>query len=70
MSAPKDTITLPPLPSTDLLAWVMSKPQDAAAYIRAIRSMSRLEVVVVQNGVTKRFPLVLSGENAMVELKL
>ena len=53
-----------------LLAWVIQNPQEVAAYLAAVRALRGLEIVVTQNGVTKKFPVMLSGENAVVSVSL
>ena len=68
MSAPN--APLPAAPAGSLLKWVVERPHEVAAYLEALRALGRLEIVVVQSGVTKRFPVVLSAENAVVTLQL
>lgn len=60
-----------PIPSADsLLAWAINHPAEIAAYLTAIRALRSLEINVTQDGVTKRFPVQVSGENAVVSIVL
>lgn len=68
MSAPNSL--LPAVPPGPLLPWVLQHPEQVAAYLETVRALARLEIVVVQAGVTKKFPLVLSAENAVVKIDL
>ena len=67
MSAPN---TLPPPSSDSLLAWVIQHPAEVAAYLATLRALRSLEIVVTQSGATKRFPVTISGENAVVSIAL
>ena len=67
MSAPN---TLPPPSSDSLLMWVVQRPVEVAAYLATVRALRSLEIVVTQAGVTKRFPVTISGENAVVSISL
>jgi hypothetical protein len=67
MSAPN---TLPPPSSDSLLMWVVQRPAEVAAYLATVRALRSLEIVVTQAGVTKRFPVTISGENAVVSISL
>ena len=67
MSAPN---TLPPPSSDSLLMWVVQRPAEVAAYLATLRALRSLEIVVTQSGVTKRFPVTISGENAVVTVTL
>lgn len=69
MSTPA-TGPLPPPSSDSLLAWVIQSPQEVADYLATVRALRRLEIVVTQAGVSKRFPVMLSGENAVVSINL
>lgn len=61
---------LPAAPSDSLLAWVIQHPAEVAAYLATVRALGRLEIVVTQNGVTKKCPVLFSGENAVVSISL
>jgi len=60
---------LPPPPQNFLL-WVSQQPDDMRDYLLTLYSLSRLEISVTQSGVTKTFPVNLSGENATVSIVL
>jgi len=71
MSTPAPaTGPLPAPPSDSLLAWVIQHPAEVAAYLATVRALGRLEVIVTQSGATKKFPVLFSGENAVVSLNL
>jgi len=53
-----------------MLSWVTKRPAEVAAYLETVRAIRRLEIVVTQSGVTKRFPVIISGENAIVSVAL
>jgi hypothetical protein len=50
--------------------WVVQRPAEVAAYLATVRALRSLEIVVTQAGVTKRFPVTISGENAVVSISL
>lgn len=70
MSPAASNAPLPMPPEGDLLPWVVQRPHEVAAYLATVRAFRRLEIVVTQSGVTKRFPVILSGENAVVSISL
>jgi hypothetical protein len=69
MSAPESILPEPP-PAGEMLSWVTKRPAEVAAYLETVRAIRRLEIVVTQSGVTKRFPVIISGENAIVSVAL
>ena len=69
MSAPATVLPQPPAVG-DMLSWVVQRPTEVAAYLETVRAIRRLEIVVTQSGVTKRFPVIISGENAIVSVAL
>jgi len=66
MSAPR----LPDPPSGPLLRWVIEHPEQVAAYLETVRALGKLEISVTQSGVTKKFPVIISGENAVISIRL
>lgn len=66
MSAPR----LPDPPAGPLLRWVIENPAQVTAYLETVRALGKLEISVTQSGVTKKFPLILSGENAVISIQL
>ena len=61
---------LPEPPAGDFLAWVTQHPEQVAAYLKAVRSLSRLEVVITVGGVTRRGTAKLGLTNATLEITL
>lgn len=61
---------LPAPPAGPLLRWVIENPAQVAAYLETVRALGKLEIAVTQSGVTKKFPLILSGENAVISIQL
>lgn len=67
MSSP--TGPLPP-PPENFLVWVAQQPEQLRAYLLFLHQLSQLEIVVVQAGVTRRFPLIRAERNAIVQIQL
>jgi hypothetical protein len=61
---------LNPPTSDSLLLWAATNPAQVIDYLALVRALQNLEIVVTQNNVTKRFPLKVSSENAVIEIKL
>lgn len=70
MTAAATSAPLPAPPADSLLAWVIQSPQEVAAYLATVRALRKLEIVVTQSGVTRKFPVLLGGENAVVSINL
>lgn len=64
MSAP-----LPPVPENVFL-WATQRPHELRAYLDAVRRLSQLEIVTVQDGVARRFPLLEAERNAVIRIEL
>lgn len=67
MSSP--TGPLPP-PPENFLPWVAQQPEQLRAYMLFLHQLSQLEIVVVQGGVTRRFPLIRAERNAIVQIEI
>lgn len=57
-----------PPPPGGYLDWVLNNPQQVADYLQTVYALRELEVVVVQNGVTRRYPVKFSPTNAIVQI--
>ena len=57
-----------PPPADDYLQWVLNNPQQVADYLRTVYALRQLEVVVVQGGTTRRYPVKFSDGNAIVQI--
>jgi hypothetical protein len=64
------TNQLPLPPSGNYLSWMTNHPDEFSAYLQTVFALSRMEVVLTINGVTKRFPLKITGQNAIVEINI
>ena len=69
MSSASSSRLLPPPPENFLL-WANQQPAELRAYLLALYRLSRLEISVTQDGVTKSFPVSFAGENALVQINL
>jgi hypothetical protein len=67
MSSP--TGPLPP-PPENFLVWVAQQPEQVRSYLLFLHQLSQLEIVVVQGGVTRRFPLIRAERNAIVQIEI
>lgn len=65
MSAP-----LPTPPDGNYLAWVTQHPEEVAEYLERVAALSRLELVITVNGVSKKAAVKFSPTNATLELNL
>lgn len=59
---------LPEPPEGGYLDWVLNNPQQVADYLQTVYAMRQLEVVVVQGGVTRRYPIKFSEGNAVIQI--
>jgi hypothetical protein len=62
------TSPLPAPPSSLFLNWVVSSPEQVAAYLSALHSLGALEITVSQAGQTFRCPVKFGTENAVITL--
>jgi hypothetical protein len=59
------------LPKSNAIRWAIDNPGEFQKLIDRVNQLSRLEVILIQNGKpTERIPVQFSGENAQITISI
>lgn len=57
-------------PEGNLFVWYRQHPEEIEKALRRLDQLSRLQIAVIQDGVTTNYPVQFAGDNALVEIRI